>query len=75
MPADITPTQARSETIENLSWMANNYRSGTGAHIIVKNEINRRAEGEKHKRKLLFALLSALGVGLTGLLLKLLGGI
>jgi hypothetical protein len=75
MPADITPTQARSETIENLSWMANNYRPGTGAHTIAKNEIDRRAEDEKHKRKLRFALLSALGVGVIGLLFKLLGGI
>jgi hypothetical protein len=55
--------------------MANNYRPGTGAHTIVKNEIDRRAEGEKHKRNLLFTVLSALGVGAIGLLFKLLGGI
>ena len=75
MPAEITPAQARSETIENLSWMANNYRPGTGAHTIAKNEIDRRAEGEKNKRNLLFTVLSALGVGAIGLLFKLLGGI
>lgn len=53
MPADITPEQARSETIKNLIGMANLYRVGTGAHTVVINEINRRAEIKKNFRKIL----------------------
>ena len=64
MPADITPEQARSETIENLIGMANLYSVGSGAHTVVNNEIIRREEIKKWKRKLLFTLCA----GLIGLL-------
>ena len=64
MPADITPEQARSETVENLIGMANLYKVGSGAHTIVNNEINRREEIKKKKRKLLYAFCA----GLIGLL-------
>lgn len=64
MPADITPEQVRSETIENLIGMGNLYRVGTGAHTVVTNEINRRTEIKKNIRKLLVAFC----VGLIGLL-------
>jgi hypothetical protein len=64
MPADITPEQARSEIIENLIGMANQYRVGTGAHTVVTNEINRREELKKNIRKLLVAFC----LGLIGLL-------
>lgn len=55
MPADITPEQARLETIENLVRMANLYRVGTGAHTVVINEINRREEFKKNVRKIFVA--------------------
>lgn len=58
MPADITPEQARTETIENLTNMANLYRVGTGAHSVVINEINRREDWRKLLRKLVFVFLS-----------------
>lgn len=67
MPADITPEQAQSETIENLTGMANLYSVGSGAHTVVHNEINRREEFKKNKRKLLFKLLITFCVGLVGL--------
>ena len=60
MPSDITPEQARSETIENLIGMANLYRVGTGAHTVVANEINRREEIRKYKRRLLYTFYAAL---------------
>ena len=59
MPADITPKQARSETIENLIGMANDYRVGTGAHTVVINEINRREEWQKRWRNLFFIVLAS----------------
>ena len=58
MSADITPKQARSESIKSLIRMANLYRVGTGAHSIVINEINRREDWRKRWRKLFFAVLS-----------------
>ena len=59
MPADITPEQARSETIENLLGMANLYDVGTGAHTVVINEINRREDWRKRWRILFFAVLTS----------------
>lgn len=70
MPADITPKQARSETIENLIGMANQYKVGTGAHTIVINEINRREDWRKRWRNLFFVVLS----GVVGLVFWLLRG-
>jgi hypothetical protein len=62
MPADITPKQARSETIENLVAMANLYRVGSGAHTVVTNEIQRRAEAQRFLRKIFLAfILGAIG--------------
>lgn len=69
MPADITPKQARSETIENLVGMANLYRVGTGAHTVVINEINRREDWRKRWRNLFFIVLSSV-VGLVFFLLR-----
>jgi uncharacterized membrane protein HdeD (DUF308 family) len=69
MPADITPKQARSETIENLLGMANLYRVGTGAHTVVINEINRREDWRKRWRNLFFIILSGV-VGLVFFLLR-----
>ena len=69
MPADITPTQARSETIDNLISMANQYRVGTGAHTVVINEINRREDWRKRWRILFFAVLSGV-VGFVVFLLR-----
>ena len=60
MPADITPEQARSETIENLIGMANLYRVGTAGHAVVTNEINRREEIKKYKSRLLYVVCAAL---------------
>jgi uncharacterized membrane protein YdcZ (DUF606 family) len=74
MSADITPEQARSETIENLIHMANMYRAGTGAHTVVSNEINRRAESKKNFSKVLFAMLTAFCTGIIGLIFWLLHG-
>lgn len=74
MSADITPDQARSETIENLIRMANMYRVGTGAHTVVSNEINRRAEVKKNFSKVRFAVLTAFCTGLIGLIFWLLHG-
>lgn len=74
MSADITPEQARSETIEKLIRMANMYRIGIGAHIIVSNEINRRAEIKKSFSKILFAILTAFCTGIIGLIFWLLHG-
>ena len=68
MPADITPDQAPSETIENLIGMANLYRVGTGAHTVVSNEINRRAEIKNSFRKILIAILTAFCSGIIGLI-------
>jgi len=68
MPADITPDQARSETIENLIGMANLYRVGTGAHTVVSNEINRRAEIKNSFRKILIAILTTFCSGIIGLI-------
>ena len=70
MPADITPKQARSETIENLIGMTNLYRVGTGAHTVVINEINRREDWRKKWRNLFFVVLS----GVVGLVFWLLRG-
>ncbi len=64
MPADITPEKARSETIENLIGMANLYRIGTGAHTVVIEEINRRAEVRRNWRKIAIAVF----LGIIGLL-------
>ena len=69
MPVDITPKQARSETIENLVGMANQYRVGTGAHTVVVNEINRREDWRKKWRNLFFIVLSGV-VGLVFFLLR-----
>lgn len=74
MSADITPKQALSETIENLIHMANMYRVGTGAHTVVSNEINRRAETKKSFSKILFAILTAVCTGIIGLIFWLLHG-
>jgi len=68
MPGDITPGQARSETMENLLGMANLYRVGTGAHTVVTNEINRREEKKKYKRKLLYVVCAAICTALISLL-------
>jgi hypothetical protein len=70
MPADITPKQARSETIENLIGMANLYKVGTGAHTVVINEINSREDWRKRWRNLFFIVLS----GVVGLVFWLLRG-
>ncbi len=64
MPADITPEQARSESIENLIGMANLYRVGSGAHIVVIGEINRRADVRKNWQKVAITVL----LGIIGLL-------
>lgn len=69
MPADITPKQARSEAIENLVSMANQYRVGTGAHTIVINELSRRDDWRKRWRRIFFAILSG-GIGLLFWLLR-----
>jgi len=69
MPADITPKQARAETIENLIGMANLCRVGTGAHTVVINEINRREDWRKRWRSLFFIVLSGV-VGLVFFLLR-----
>jgi len=69
MSADITPKQARSETIENLLSMANLYRVGTGAHMVVINEINRRENWRRRWRNLFFIVLSGV-VGLVFFLLR-----
>lgn len=74
MPADITPKQARSETIENLVGMANLYRVGTGAHTVVINEINRREDWRKRWRNLFFIVLSGVLSGVVGLVFFLLRG-
>ena len=71
MAADITPEQARSETVANLISMANLYRVGSGAHTVVINELNRREESRRNIRKLLVTL----GLGLIGLLFWWLRGI
>lgn len=70
MSADIIPKQARSETIENLIYMANLYRVGTGAHTVVINEINRREDWRKRWRNLIFVVLS----GVVGFVFWLLRG-
>lgn len=63
MPADITPVKARAESIENLVDMANLYRVGSGAHTVVMEEINRRAEIRKNWRKVAFTgLLGIIGL-------------
>jgi hypothetical protein len=63
MSADITPEKARLETIENLADMANLYRVGTGAHTVVIEEINRRAEVRKNWRKVtITVLLGSIGL-------------
>ncbi|HLE93083.1 MAG TPA: hypothetical protein VI543_00685 [Sulfuricaulis sp.] len=69
MPADITPKQARAETIENLLGMANLYRVGTGAHTVVINEINRREDWRKRWRILFFVVLTSV-VGFVFFLLR-----
>jgi hypothetical protein len=74
MPADITPKQAESESIENLISMANLYRVGTGAHTVVLNEINRREDWRKRWRNLFFVALSGAISGVVGLMFWLLRG-
>ena len=43
MSADITPKEARKHDDKLLTQLANKYRDRTGAHTVVQNEINRRA--------------------------------
>ena len=69
MPEDITPKQARAESIENLIGMAKLCRVGTGAHTVVINEINRREDWRKRWRSLFFIVLSGV-VGLVFFLLR-----
>jgi len=74
MSADITPKQAKSESIENLIGMANIYRVGTGAHTVVLNEINSREDWRKRWRNLFFVVLSGVISGVIGLVFWLLRG-
>jgi hypothetical protein len=64
MSFDITPQKARSETDENLTLLANHYRSDSGAHLVVTNEIKRRAEIRALWRKIVGAVL----IGIVGLI-------
>lgn len=64
MAADITPEKAKLETDENLTLMANLYRSDSGAHLIVINEIKRRDRVKSLKTKVVGALI----IGLISLL-------
>ncbi len=52
MSFDITPEKARLETDENLTLMANLYRSDSGVHLVVTDEIKRRAESRALKRRI-----------------------
>lgn len=72
MPADITPKQAESESMENLVSMANMYKVGTGAHTVVLNEINSREDWRKRWRNLFFVALSGVISGFVGFLFWLL---
>lgn len=63
MSADITPSKARQATDELLTQLRNQYSSDSGAHLVVTNEINRRAEIKKNWRKIGIALV----VGCIGL--------
>ena len=69
MSADITPEEARKATDELLTQLANMYRPGSGAHTVVINEINARAEHKKLVRRFLYVLAVAV-VGLIATALK-----
>ena len=63
MSADLTPQKAREASDELLTQWANTYRSDSGVHQVVMNEINRRAEVGKHWRKIgVFIVLGLLGL-------------
>lgn len=64
MSYDITPQKAKTETDENLTILANQYRSDSGAYQIVMNEIKRRNDMQKIKRRIYVAII----IGFIGLL-------
>lgn len=70
MSYDITPQKARLETDESLTLSANLYRSDSGAHLVVTNEIKRRADVKALKRK----VIGAVAVGIIGPIFWLLRG-
>lgn len=59
MSADITPDEARNCDDKLLTRLANQYRVGSGAHTVVQNEINRRANKWKTIHGWLALLLKA----------------
>ena len=70
MSFDITPRKARRETDENLTLLANQYRSDSGAYLVVANEIKRRTAPwhRAYARELSIAIVAGLIVALITVL-------
>ena len=70
MSFDITPQKARLETDENLTLLANQYRSDSGAYLVIANEIKRRAAPwyKSYARELSIAVIAGLIVALITVL-------